>query len=93
MDELDAIPLSSVVSFGGFYELPNGTRTGSFGGYVRAQFELALFQPIEGCQLMIERLERGGGIGVHALLRLLRFASAPPAGVISSMASRVNGWR
>jgi hypothetical protein len=42
MDELDALPLSSALSFGGFYELPNGTRTGSFGGYVRAQFELAV---------------------------------------------------
>jgi|GEM_PF-1936675 len=40
MDELDEIPLSSVG--GPFYQLPNGSRSGSFGDYVRAQFMFAV---------------------------------------------------
>jgi hypothetical protein len=40
MDELDDVPLSSVG--GPFYQLPNGSRAGSFGDYVRAQFMFAV---------------------------------------------------
>jgi hypothetical protein len=41
MEELDALPLAS--QFGsGFYELPNGTRSGSFGNYLRAQFQFSV---------------------------------------------------
>ncbi len=40
MDELDGIPLSS--AGGPFYQLPNGSRSGSFGDYVRAQFMFAV---------------------------------------------------
>ncbi len=42
MDELDLLPLASVRGFGGFYELPNGTSRGSFGDYVRAQFQFSV---------------------------------------------------
>jgi hypothetical protein len=40
MDELDQLPLSS--ANGPFYQLPNGSRAGSFGDYVRAQFMFAV---------------------------------------------------
>jgi hypothetical protein len=36
MDELDLLPLSEAP--GPFYQLPNGSKSGSFGDYVRAQF-------------------------------------------------------
>lgn len=43
MDELDAQSLASIrTRFGQFYQLPSGTRSGSFGDYVRAQFQFAL---------------------------------------------------
>jgi hypothetical protein len=43
MEELDRQPLASFgATFGQFYELPGGLRTGSFGDYVRAQFAFAL---------------------------------------------------
>lgn len=40
MDELDDFPLSS--AGGSFYQLPNGSRRGSFGDYVRAQLMFAV---------------------------------------------------
>ncbi|MDB4944920.1 MAG: hypothetical protein JWP97_4454 [Labilithrix sp.] len=40
MDELDAYPLSAAP--GPFYELASGSRSGSFGDYVRAQFQLSV---------------------------------------------------
>jgi hypothetical protein len=40
MAELDALPLAS--QFGGVYELPSGARSGSFGNYVRAQFQASV---------------------------------------------------
>jgi hypothetical protein len=40
MDELDAFPLASAP--GPFYQLPDGSRRGSFGDYVRAQFMFAV---------------------------------------------------
>jgi hypothetical protein len=40
MDELDQLPLSS--ANGAFYQLPNGSHSGSFGDYVRAQFMFAV---------------------------------------------------
>lgn len=40
MDELDAMPLAS--AGGPFYQLPDGSRHGSFGDYVRAQFMFAV---------------------------------------------------
>ncbi len=40
MEELDDLPLSSVG--GPSYQLPNGSRSGSFGDYVRAQFLFAV---------------------------------------------------
>ncbi len=40
MDELDQLPLIS--ANGPFYQLPNGSRAGSFGDYVRAQFMFAV---------------------------------------------------
>lgn len=40
MDELDDLPLSS--AGGPFYQLPNGSHSGSFGDYVRAQFLFAV---------------------------------------------------
>jgi hypothetical protein len=39
MDELDAMPLSAA---GSRYQLPGGTQRGSFGDYVRAQFQFAV---------------------------------------------------
>jgi hypothetical protein len=40
MDELDELPLAA--AGGPFYQLPNGSRSGSFGDYVRAQFMFAV---------------------------------------------------
>jgi hypothetical protein len=40
MDELDDLPL--IAAGGPFYELPSGSREGSFGDYVRAQFMFAV---------------------------------------------------
>jgi hypothetical protein len=40
MEELDELPLSS--AGGPFYQLPNGSHSGSFGDYVRAQFMFAV---------------------------------------------------
>lgn len=43
MDELDAVSLPVIrTRFGQFYQLPSGARTGSFGEYVRAQFQFAV---------------------------------------------------
>ena len=43
MDELDAQPLATTrARFGQFYQLPSGARSGSFGDYVRAQFQFAV---------------------------------------------------
>jgi hypothetical protein len=43
MDELDAVSLVSIrARFGPFYQLPSGARSGSFGDYVRAQFQFAV---------------------------------------------------
>jgi len=42
MDELDAYDLVRV-TYSQFYQLPNGTRVGSFGDYVRALFRFAVF--------------------------------------------------
>jgi hypothetical protein len=43
MDELDAQSLASTRSrFGQFYQLPSGVRSGSFGDYVRAQFQFVV---------------------------------------------------
>ena len=41
MDELDALPLRAVRVYSDFYVLPDGTRTGSFGDFVRAQMKFA----------------------------------------------------
>lgn len=40
MDDLDALPLADV--FGEFYQLPNGSRAGSLGDYVRTLFRFTL---------------------------------------------------
>jgi hypothetical protein len=43
MSELDRLRLDEVASaHGGVYELPSGVRTGSFGDYVRAQFQFSV---------------------------------------------------
>lgn len=42
MDELDALPLSDALSYSSFYQLPSGTSRGSFGDYVRAQFQFSV---------------------------------------------------
>lgn len=43
MDELDSVRLVEVAQVtGGVYELPSGARTGSFGDYVRAQFQFSV---------------------------------------------------
>lgn len=48
MAELDALPLSRLTSYG-FYQLPNGTRRGSFGDFVRALFRFTIqFRTDEG---------------------------------------------
>ena len=46
MDELDDLPLAS--AGGPFYQLPNGSRSGSFGDYVRAQFLFAVTYGVGG---------------------------------------------
>lgn len=42
IDELDAVPLSRARIYGQFYQLPNGSTRGSFGDYVRAQFQFSV---------------------------------------------------
>lgn len=42
MDELDAMPLSYALAYSSFYQLPSGTTRGSFGDYVRAQFQFTV---------------------------------------------------
>lgn len=42
MDELDAIPLTTMAGYGLGYQLADGTRTGSFGDYVRTLFRYTL---------------------------------------------------
>ena len=42
MDELDALPLTDALSYSSFYQLPSGTTRGSFGDYVRAQFQFSV---------------------------------------------------
>ena len=43
MDELDALRLGDVAqTYGGVYQLPSGASTGSFGDYVRAQFQFSV---------------------------------------------------
>jgi hypothetical protein len=43
MDELDTVQLASVrARYGPFYQLPNGSTRGSFGDYVRAQFQFSV---------------------------------------------------
>ena len=43
MDELDRLRLGDVAqAHGGVYELPSGARSGSFGDYVRAQFQFSV---------------------------------------------------
>ena len=42
MVELDAMPLSDALAYSSFYQLPSGTTRGSFGDYVRAQFQFSL---------------------------------------------------
>lgn len=41
-EELDAMPLSQARSFGSGYQLPSGGAVGSFGDYVRAQFQFSV---------------------------------------------------
>jgi hypothetical protein len=50
MDELDAMPLAAARAFGEFYELPDGSRRGSFGDYVRALLRFAFkFRQVGQC--------------------------------------------
>jgi len=43
MEELDQLPLSHLRGFGDAYELADGTRTGSFGDYVRYAFRFTFY--------------------------------------------------
>ena len=48
MSELDALPLAAVRTYSDFYELPDGTRNGSFGDFVRAQIKFAFLFDDDG---------------------------------------------
>lgn len=48
MSELDALPLAAVRTYSDFYELPDGTRSGSFGDFVRAQIKFAFLFDEDG---------------------------------------------
>lgn len=43
MDEADQVPLTQVRRFGEGYQLPNGTRGGTFGDFLRALFRFTFF--------------------------------------------------
>ncbi|HVJ93130.1 MAG TPA: hypothetical protein VM580_25190 [Labilithrix sp.] len=63
MAELDAYPLLRMAErFGGFYQLPNGTKSGTFGDFVRALFGFTIqFRSENGiCVGVVPETERGG---------------------------------